>query len=361
MDQEKQTFVFDDISSPPVPSLLRGFTSPVKLNTNITPQQLKIIFSYDDDPFNRWEAGQQLFQHCIVENTQRIVAGKECRFDHWLIELIGTAISNPEQDSALVAKLISLPGESWLAEMTKPANPWAIFNARQALQQKIAATHMKALVNLYTALQQSNDGSLTPQQMGLRSLRDVCLQYLASLDLNQTHQLAESQLEQAINMTDKISAITAIASSTAPDRDQILHNFYELWQQEPLVVDKWFRIQATVPHSNTLFQVKLLCQHPAFDYTNPNKVYALILAFTHANPVAFHRPDGAGYSFVTNWVTILDPVNPQVSARLVSALVGWRNYIPQQGLKMRAELEKISNLNNLSSDVSELTERALEE
>ncbi len=360
LDKTSQTFDFENIPTEPVPSILRGFTSPVKLNANLDQRQLGILFCHDDDPFNRWEAGQKLFQNCIVENARRLSSGKECRFDGELIELVGQVVLNPDSDLAFIAKLLTLPGESWLAELIKPVNPQVIFEARQALREKIAASYTQELSDLYEKLQSTNDGSLTREQAAVRSLRDICINYLCGLDTAPFHELAENQFAEARNMTDRISAITAIANSTSPEKERYLEQFYQDWKHQELVINKWFRIQATIRRHDALIKVEQLCQHTAFDHANPNKAYALLLAFTHANPVGFHRPDGAGYRFLSHWVKTLDPVNPQVAARLVSGLNGWRHYISELSGQMHAELEQIARVDNLSRDVREIVSRALE-
>ncbi|MGB5708550.1 MAG: aminopeptidase N [Arenicellales bacterium] len=359
LNQKQQTFSFRGISKRPVPSLLRKFTSPVKLNANLSTCELGVIFRHENDPFARWEAGQQLFQSCILKNIQRLQQGKECRYDDELVDLVGDALESAQQDLAFVARLLSLPGESWLAQLSKPIDPAAITGARLGLQQKIGASLYDQLTACYQSLQSRNTGAISQEQVAVRSMRDICLEYLTSLDIETTHQLAISQLRESMNMTDRMAALSAIASSSSVERFSILEDFYQKWHNQALVLDKWFRVQATAVQKDVLTTVKELCKHPAFDPTNPNKVYALILGFTHGNPSGFHQSDGSGYRFLTHWVTELDPINPQVSSRLISAFNNWQDMIPLLGKQMRNELKQIASIDNLSPDVSEVVSRAL--
>ena len=357
----QQKVTISNIHREPVPSLLRGFSSPIKLETGLNFDQLCVIFKFDSDPFNRWEAGQQLFQRCILDNIEHIRHGRPDEFDHRVIEVIGDILHGEDNDRdwAFIAKLLTLPGETWLAELCKPVNPEHIFLSRSALKQEIAKTYKSELITLYGWLQAQNDGKLSAEKIALRSMRDVCLSYLGCLDSADIHDLSIDQLATATSLTDRISALSAITNSTCPDREQVLNAFFENWRRQDLVVDKWFRLQATSTRHDTLQQTWRLCEHPAFDYTNPNKVYSLIAAFCHSNPRHFHSRDGKGYRFLTHWVAKLDPVNPQVAARLTSAFNGWRNLIPELGEQIRQELEKILLIDNLSGDVSEIVSKAL--
>lgn len=361
LTESRQTVTYNGITQRPIPSLLRGFTSPIKLDTDLSETELAIIFKHESDPFARWEAGQQLFQSCILDNVKRLKNGKECRYNPDLINLFGEILETPDEDLAFIARLLTLPGESWLGELAQPIDPAVIANTRLGLQQKIASDNFGRLSERYHDLQSANSGDIHQHQMAMRSLRDTCLEYLGSLDIESTTQIAMTQLQQSKNMTDRMSALLTIANSSHPDRRNLLDEFYHQWKDQDLVVDKWFRLQATARQKNVLSKVIELCNHPSFDQTNPNKVYALILGFSQGNPTGFHQSDGSGYRFLSRWVLTLDPINPQVSARLVSGFNGWRKMIPCLGAKMRAELQIIAASNNLSPDVSEIVNRALAE
>ncbi|MGI9318369.1 MAG: aminopeptidase N [bacterium] len=359
LNELSQTFSFSGISEQPIPSLLRGFTSPVRITTDLSEDELAVIFKHEQDPFARWEAGQQLFQNCILENIQRLQNGKECRYSPDLIELFGEVLKSPGDDLAFIARLLTLPGEPWISELSQPIDPAVISDARIGLQQKIGSTHFDLLLDYYHELNSKNSGAIDQTQMAVRSLRDVCLDYLGSLDTESILQLALTQLNNSKNMTDRISSLSVIVNSRSEVRTGVLEDFYHDWKHQELVVDKWFRLQAIARQQDVLQTVEELCHHPAFDHTNPNKVYALILGYSQGNPSGFHRPDGTGYRFLSRWVETIDPMNPQISSRLVSAFNGWRKMIPALSTQMSAELEKLATLENLSSDVSEIVTRAL--
>ncbi len=359
LDQAEQLFRFDNLESRPVPSLFRRFSAPVKLTTDLDESELGLIFRHDDDPFNRWEAGQRMYQEWILDNAGRLQQDKPPRHISTITDLAGSLIAEPGEDLILTAKLLTLPGESWLGELSKPIDPASLAAARLATQQHIAAQFYPQLLHCYERLQHANDGTPGKAQRGIRAMRDVCLGYLTSLDTREPRELASIQVENGFNLTDRISALSTIADSQRPDRQDLLDSFYERWRHEALVVDRWFRIQATARQHDVLQQVQKLTTHPAFDQSNPNKVYSLILAFAKGNPAGFHRPDGAGYDFVAHWINRLDAVNPQVAARLATSLTAWRDYLPFLGEHMQRALQTISDARELSPDVAELVSRSL--
>jgi len=369
LTKKSEQLVFNDISTEPIPSILREFTSPVILKQNLTTDSLKTLFLYDDDAFNRWEAGQQLLQQAILENVKRVQNKKPCQYDSALIDTIGSIVDrvilhlqskdSVEVDYALTAKLLTLPGQAWLAQQSKPIDPHAIATAHHALSEKIAGAHYQSIIALYKSLSKINDGSISGVQMGIRDLRDVLLSLVCSLDTNETHLLAEQQLNTAENMTDRAAAFQSIVNSTNSNRRDLVDAFYKEWKDHPLVLDKWLRIQSTSRMPDTLEQVKALTLHDAFDASNPNKVYALILGVTHGNPVAFHHESGDGYRFLADWILKLDPINPQIAARLASGFNQWQDMIPEIGDRMRATLISVQEKQPLSSNVSEIIHRAL--
>lgn len=366
LSEKKQSFHFDNIRSNPIPSLLRRFTSPVRLANDLTTKELAVLFQHDDDPFNRWEAGQTLFLQSVLENIERLKKDQPARFDNQLIALFGRLLRNitdkreNHTDLALMAKLITLPGESWIGEQSKPKSPGVIAEARKVLKQKLALSHHDRLLELYRSLAEKNDGAINAKAVSIRAMRDACLDYVASIDMHTEHKLASRQLKEAKGMSDRISALTAIADSSSPERDSLLAEFLSTWREEDLVVDKWFHIQATSLRANALDDVISLTSHEAFSHKNPNKVYSLIMAFTKGNPSGFHRPDGRGYTFLRQWVETLNDVNPQVAARLVSGFNSWRDMSPELGSLMHEELKQLVKLPNLSPDVSEIAHRALD-
>lgn len=359
LSQSRQQFVIEDIAEQPVLSALRQFSAPVKIQSAIEEEALLVMFRHDDDPFNRWEAGQKLFEAELLTNIARLKAERPCRWSAPLTEAIGALITDPGDDLAYAAKLLSLPGESWLGQLSKPIAPGQIAEARCGLKQHIAGRHLVPLTALYESLQSRNTGEINPRQAATRLLRDVCLDYLGSLDIRTSHLLAIAQLEKAQNMTDRMSALTVMASSSSDQRQHQLDAFYNQWQHEELVMDKWFRVQATASRPDALGDVIKLTTHSDFDSGNPNKVYALIMGFSHGNPAGFNREDGAGYDFLADWTLKLDQINPQIAARLVSGFNAWRDMVPELAAAMQARLQRISGAESLSTDVREIVSRAL--
>ena len=361
LDQPKQSFTFENLSSPPIPSIFRGFSSPVIITTDLNTGDLRKIFQHDTDPFNRWEAGQQLFKETIIQNIERLEKDEKCQFDADLIEIFGFILDNPTDDLGFNAKLLTLPGESWLGQFSKPLNPELVFQARQQLKRFIAEEYWDKLINAYQDLQERNNTGIDGDTIALRSMRDGYLSYLGATHNQQANDIAVMQLENATNLTDRISALELLINSTDFRRDDLLENFYQRWQHQDLVIDKWFRLQATSDHDDILLHMNQLCQHSAFSHTNPNRVYSLIGGFCHSNARGFNQPDGQGYQFASNWIEKLDKVNPQVCARIASAFNGWRDLIPSLGDQSVVQLKRINNLDNLSKDVSEIIEKSLQD
>ena len=377
LSQPRQSFTFTGIKSRPVASLLRGFSAPVELRQRLSARELALLLSSDDDPFNRWEAGQKLFFGHILDRVKRIQSGgvggptakdaaakDRADKDGVTIDTVTAAfesvLDETDSDPALQAKILTLPSEAYLSEHLQPIDPAAIFHARLGLRRHLANALRPKLLQRYHQLEQNNDGTINAAQIGNRSLRDTCLGYLVSLDDPEIHALSSALLANSRCMTDSAAALSALANSGKPDRQTLLDDFYQKWKDEPLVVNKWLAIQSTVAADETLSRVEYLTHHEAFDHTNPNKVYSLLLGFSHVNPFCFHARDGSGYHFVGHWVAQLDPLNPQVAARLVSAFTNWKKYIPELKDAMRARLEEIARLPKLSPDVAEIVGKSLE-
>jgi aminopeptidase N len=275
------------------------------------------------------------------------------------VAAFGTALTDRGADPALLALALTLPGETELAEAMAVADPGAVHVARQLLRHALAQALSSELLAVGAAMHDPGPYALSPAAIGRRSLKNLCLSYLA---LRETPEIAAACLEQATsadNMTDRLAALTCLAHSGMPQRDTALAAFYERFRHNPLVIDKWFTVQATSSRADTLDRVRTLLDHPAFTMKNPNRVRALIGAFAHGNPARFHDPDGAGYGFLADRVIELDLLNPQVAARLVGALSRWRRYDAGRQQSMRAQLERIEVQPTLSRDVGEIVAKSL--
>jgi aminopeptidase N len=331
--------------TPPVPSLLRGFSAPVILNYPYSEAELLHLLARDDDPFCRWEAGQRLAAGIILKRDGRPPAA--------FVEAMRVLLRDP--DPAFAAEALALPSETFLAEQLEVVDPDALHGARNALRKALASDLKDELIAKYESLETSGPYSPDPVSIGRRALRNLCLGYLAELEM---HALCHEQFERAGNMTDALAALACLANSEAPQRAAALESFYRKWRDEPLVVDKWFAVQAASRLPGTLARVRELLAHPSFDLKVPNKVYALIRGFS-ANQVRFHAADGGGYAFLAGQVLALDALNPQVAARVARGFDRWRKFDAARQAKARAQLERIRGAEGLSRDVAEIVGKAL--
>jgi aminopeptidase N len=358
--QTEQEFQFVNVPSPPTPSLLRGFSAPVKLNLDFTDAVLTFVLAHDSDEFNRWEAGHTLATRTILKLVEERQLGKSWSLPATVSAAFGQALSNPDLDPALLNQLFALPDENYLAEQMAIVDVNGIHDARNFVRCALAENLRDQLLTRYKTSQEiASDYAIDAAAIGRRSLKNRCLDYLMQLNDPDLRQLCLTQFHDAANMTDALSALGMLANCECPERLATLAAFHERWQHEPLVMDKWFTLQATSQLPNTLAEVKALLKHPAFNIKNPNKVRSLIGAFCHANPVRFHAIDGSGYTFLTTQVEQLNALNPQMAARLVGAFTRWRRYDAKRQALMRTQLEHILQIPHLSPDVYEITAKSI--
>jgi aminopeptidase N len=357
--EQKQTFTFPNISEKPVVSINRGFSAPIKLNTDLDAAALTFLAAHDSDPFNRWQALQTISTRLLVENVNAIRAGKAPRTGDGLLSALAAILDDKKLESAFVALAFVPPGETDIArEIGRDIDPDAIFAARSTLRAEIGEKLGPALLKAYETLKVSGPYSPDAASAGRRALRNVALDLLAATGRPDAIARAANQYAAADNMTDRFMALATLSLHPGRESAAALGDFYERFASDALVIDKWFALQATAPHPDTLAAVQKLATHPAFSMNNPNRVRSLIGAFA-GNVTQFHRADGAGYRFVADRIIELDPKNPQVAARLATAFRTWRTM--EQGRRAHAEaaLNAIKAAANLSRDVSEIVERTL--
>ena len=359
LTEAQQTFTFVDVPCAPVPSLLRGFSAPVKLEDDLSDAQRYFLMAHDSDPFNRWEAGQRMAVKILLGLVADIQTGRELQLDEAFCSAFEQTLVNGRLDHALVAAAITLPSESYVAEFMPVVDPQAIYEARVFVRRRLAERLRETFLAQYRANADDGEYAIDAAAMGRRALKNACLGYLLELEDDDTRHLAVSQFEQAKNMTDSMAALAALANSVGPEGGQALDAFYTRWKDEPLVVDKWFGLQATSRLPGTLEKVTALTHHPAFNIKNPNKVRALIGSFCNANPPHFHRADGAGYRFLADHVLALNKLNPQVASRMVNAFSQWRRYDAERQALQRAQLARILAEPGLSRDVFEVVSKSL--
>jgi len=349
----------ENTAQKPLPSLLRDFSAPVKLHYDYSVDETIFLMQHDNDDFNRWEASQRLAKTLLLELLEAHSQGTAMGVEPKVIDAYQEVLTNADLDFALRAEALTLPSEADLAEIVQHADPQAIHEVRQFLRKSIAQGLRLTFEKLYEALAEQGEYAIDPTSMGKRRLKNICLAYLGEINDPAIHEQCYQQFSQSQNMTDTLAALGILANIECPQREQALSEFEQQWQDNTLVMDKWFAIQATSSLPNTLENVIKLMKHPLFSIKNPNKVRALIGAFAMGNPVNFHQADGSGYQFHADRVLELDPLNPQVASRMVRALMNWRQYEPQRAALMHDQLERIKAQEGLSGDVFEIVSKAL--
>jgi len=356
--EAEQTFTFTGIDAEPVPSVLRGFSAPVKVKLELSDDERLFLMAHDSDPFNRWDAGQQLGVKLILDLVKDAREGRPLVLDNLFIDAFRRTLESAMDDKAFQAFALSLPAETYLADFMPVIDPGAIYEARTFVQQMLAAVLKDPFLAVYRANEDRGPYRTDPASMGRRSLKNTCLSYLTELEDEGIRKLCVDQFRTATNMTDTVAALVNLANTDCAERKDALAAFAERWKDETLVMDKWLAIQATSRLPDTLGTVKTLMQHPVFNLRNPNKVRSLIGAFA-ANPAQFHDPSGAGYTFIADQVIALDPLNPQIASRLVTAFTLWKRYEERRKGLMKQELERIVNVPKLSKDVYEVVSKSL--
>jgi aminopeptidase N len=356
----QQRFLFINVPQKPVISALRNFSAPVRLHLHHSYEELAFLLAHDSDPFNRWDAGQNLANQIILSRIEHIVEGEHPRsIDKHLVDAYRHMLSQDWDDLSYLALLLTLPSESYVSALMKIIDPEAVHIALYSVKKELATTLASELETLYRTYQAEETGRLDAESISRRSLKNACLDWLAELDTPEIHALAVRQFQAARTMTDQIAALSAIVNSHNPEKPACLAAFYQQWQREDLVIDKWFALQAACHLPGTLNTVRELLQHPAFDLATPNRVRSVVGAFSQNNQVNFHAADGKGYEFLGDHVIALNSLNPQVASRMVTALTQWRRYDDARQVLMRGQLQRIADTAGISKDVYEVATKSL--
>jgi aminopeptidase N len=358
--KRRQVVRFQGIAERPVVSLNRGYSAPVTMSIEQKPGDQAFLARHDSDLFGRWQAFNTLLTETLIAAFRRRVGGKEPEFDPAIAELAAAIAGDADLEHAYRALALALPAEADVArEIAKNIDPDAIFVSREALLRDIALRNEYAFRALYAGLRMNEPFSPDAASAGRRALRNGLLDYLATRDGGAA--LAYEHFAAATNMTDRAAALTVLAHrhDGSSEATQALSQFEARFGGHPLVMDKWFQIRATVPGGKTLDSVKALMRHPAFSISNPNRVRALVGTFANANQTGFHRPDGAGYSFFVETVLDVEKRNPQLAARLATALRSWRSLEPMRQGNAREALVAIAAEKNLSADLRDIIQRTL--
>ncbi|MDH5765175.1 MAG: aminopeptidase N [Gammaproteobacteria bacterium] len=356
--EAEQQFVFENIEPGVVPSLLRGFSAPVKLQHNLTDQELAFLSANDSDEFNCWNSAQQLAINIMLGLIENYRQGKVLQLDDSFVSAFKAVLNNTQLDKALAARVLSLPSEDYLAELMTVVDVDAIHFVREFCRYQLARQLEADLLQVFNA-NYAEQFDLSADAMGQRSLKNLCLSYLVELNKDETRQLAMYQYESATNMTDQMSALRALAHLDCPERERVLADFYQQWNEDNLVIDKWFMVQATAALPGSLNRIADLQQHEAFDIKVPNRVRSLIGAFSQANPVVFHDKSGDGYRLLADCVMTLNTLNPQIAARLLLPLIQWKRYDEPRQLLMKEQLSRIADMPDIARDVYEIVSKGL--
>ena len=374
LTEPTQTLTFVHVDAEPVPSLLRNFSAPVVLDIDYTDAQLLTLLAHDADAFNRWEAGQRLALRIAINTIAESAyqASANGTFDHKFldadfIEAMRTVLRNPALDAAFKELVLTLPSETYIAEQLNVVDPQRIHAVREAMREQLALALQADWEWAWEQNQDTGGYRPDPVSSGRRALSGLALQMLC-IAARRTGDVvwpgkAYQRFKVAANMTDRFNALTALVASGSELAAPALARFHTLFKDEPLVIDKWFALQAGAPDrgGNVLPAVRQLMQHPDFSLKNPNRARSVIFSYCSANPGAFHRADAAGYVFWSDRVIELDAINPQVAARLARALDRWKKLAEPWRSGAREAIARVAARPDLSNDVREVVTRALAE
>ncbi|MDD1609111.1 MAG: aminopeptidase N [Methylococcaceae bacterium] len=359
LTEAEQVFTFTELKQQPVVSLLRGFSAPVKLVMERSLEELAFLLSYDSDEFNRWEAGQELAGNIILGLVDDLQNNRPLQVNPIIVTAFQQVLAHRWNDLSYFSLLLSLPSETYLAEQMRVIDVIAIHQARELVVRTLAEQLQSDFKAIYSENHRDESGLFDTGAIGRRRIKNICLAYLSKLEQADIQQWAASQFNTAHNMTDQMAALSVIVNSSHPEKSACLASFYTQWQEEALVVDKWFALQASSSAPDTFATVQALMQHPAFDLKNPNRVRSVIGAFSQANPIHFHAENGEGYAFLADQIIALNTLNPQVASRMVGALTSWRRFDSKRQALIKAQLERIIHTEAISKDVYEVASKSL--
>lgn len=359
LNKKTETFRFENINEKPVPSILRGFSAPIKLKTDLSRNDQIFLIGHDSDSFNRWEAAQAISTDIMLSLIDDLNLGKELSIDNTFIDALGKVLNDGELDDAFIGEMLSLPSEGILGQQRKPVDVDGIHLVRQMIRKNIAVTLKDDLLKAYYRCQTNKAYEYNSIEVGKRRLKNVALSYLMEIADNEIVKLCTEQLNTATNMTDEIAAFTLLVDSNVTERENIINEFYNKWHHDQLVLDKWFSAQAQSTQQDVLDRMELLNKHKDFDLKTPNRVRSLVSVFCSLNQVSFHDKSGRGYKFLAKNIKDLDPLNPQIAAGLAKQLTRWKSFDADRQKLMVETLEDILKQNGLSKHVFEIASKSL--
>jgi aminopeptidase N len=349
--QTEQSLVFGDVDGAPVPSLLRGFSAPVILECDYSPAELALLLAHDPDGFNRWEAGQLLATRAC-ESLRDGAVGEALQA--WC-DALARLFNDGLIEDALLADLLTPPGEIELAEHETAVDPERIHELRQELQRRLAERlGAEALMQRYGMLAAHTTIALDASSQARRRLKRRVLELLALCNGEQARQLAATQYREAPGMTDRLAALAVLLRGQSAEGEDAVLDYRQRYASNALALDKWFAVQAQNPGKAALPRVMRLEKDTAFTLHNPNRVQSLLGAFVRGNPSGFHRRDGAGYRYLTERLVALDALNPQVAARLATAFNGWQRLESGRRALAQAAIVELAGRTGLSRNLAEI-------
>ena len=360
LDGATRKLIFENVTRRPVPSLLRGFSAPVNLVSTASDDDLLILLAHDSDMFNRWQAAQSVATRWMIRAVEAIRTSQPLEDVTRIAKALSRVLDAYAQDPAFTAQTMILPSESDLArEIGSDVDPDAIHKARRHLRAELGRALAEPLHQVWHALASTHAYSPDAASAGRRALRNAALDLLAAGNPDQGSLLASEQFHSANNMTDRMGALSVLSLIPGEAREAALDSFFRAHAGDPLVIDKWFALQAMIPEEATLGRIKRLMQHHAFSLTNPNRLRSLIGAFATGNLTRFNAADGSGYDLLVETVMAVDPKNPQVAARLLAAFRSWRSLEAGRRAFAEAALKRVAAVDNLSADVRDIAQRSL--
>jgi len=372
ISEKQQDFVFNGITEKPVPSLLRSFSAPVKMHFDYSRDELMFLISHDSDGFVRWEAAQKLSLLIIEELLQQRQKNEKMTVDSCLSQAMKAVLDialnaaldgSDKPDLAMLARLLVLPSEAYIAELAVEIDVDGIHEVREFMRKELAVSLEDKFQNVYHKMCSDKPYQVEADDIARRSLKNTVLNYLTLLD-DIKIEFCFEQYQQANNMTDQSAALRALISANSERakelQDQAFTEFYNLWKHEPLVIEQWLGIQAGVAKKENLIEVINLTKHESFDIKNPNKVRSVIGAFCHQNLVGFHHESGSGYQFLADNVVTLNALNPQIASRLMTPLTHWKKQQSHRQVLMKEQLQRILDIDNLSKDVYEVASKSMQ-
>jgi aminopeptidase N len=358
--EQEQLFTFLNIKEQPVVSFLRDFSAPVRVESFHTREELSLLSRTDSNLFNRWDSATRLAGEVILEIAEKLKKNQAPSIEELYLDAVSGSLKGRIEDPALLALSLQLPSETTLAQEMDIVDPDALYDARRLVKSELASRNKEQFIAIFHGNKESGTYDITPEAIGRRSLKNVSLSYLMALKplTEEIQNLCYVQYKQATNMTDAIAALSNLVNVDSEIRKDALEDFYKKWVNDPLVLDKWFILQAMSTLEGTLGKVEQLLNNPSFSIENPNKVRSLIGVFCSGNHVRFHEKSGAGYRFLGDRIEELNSINPQIAARLVSPLINWRRYDTERQRLMQQELDRILAIKDLSSDVYEIASKS---